>query len=179
VGIGRIHLNEGLSAPEGLVGGHSTNDHLGDSVENPTLPIVVVISHLFAVLSVLLESTLFNASQVSITNVLVVLHQLGNDLLAVGVEVLRELGNPHDFLVREVNRLHEHGVLNVLYLLLNVLGVLQDTALRFLEGLNAVLALADELRDSKRLPVVVVLALVHQLIQSIDVLFQQATLNRA
>ena len=52
VRVGRIHLDEGFSTPQGFVGSHSANDHLGDSVEDLALPVVVVSTHLLTVLGV-------------------------------------------------------------------------------------------------------------------------------
>lgn len=156
VAVGGAHLDEGfLATPESLVSGHCTDDHLGDSVENTAFPVVVVTAHLFLVLGVGLKSALFNASQVSVTDVLIVFNELSKNLLTSSVKVLSELSDTHNVSALEVDSPDEDGIFDVLNLLSDILGVLFNTVLDFLEVLDTLLALADEFWNGEREPVVV------------------------
>ena len=86
------HLDEAwsfISHPNGLVGGKSSDNHLGDGVEDSSLPILVVWTHLFASLVIIgarLNSALLNTLKVLITNVLIVLHKLRENSDSVGLK---------------------------------------------------------------------------------------------
>jgi len=141
------HLDQRSATPKSFVSGHRTHNHFGDSVKNPALPIVIVLLHFGAVLGVLFEGALFYAPQVGITNILVVLHQFSNNLLSRLVEVLRKLSDAHNLLASEIDRFDQYCILYILNLLFNVVGMLKNTAFRFFEGLNTVLALPYKFWD--------------------------------
>lgn len=83
------HLDEAWSLgshPNGLVGGKSSDNHLCDGVEDSSLPIHVVWAHLLACFSITgaaLNSALFDTLKVLITNVLIVLDKLRENLDSV------------------------------------------------------------------------------------------------
>ena len=175
--IGSLHHNKGLSSPKCLIGGHSSNNHLSDGVENPSLPIVVVSSHFFTVLRVCLESTLFYASKIRITDVLIVFYKFGNNFLSVAIEKLRKLCYSHDFLLWEVKRSHQDSVLYVLHFFLDVIGVLQYATLCFFEFINTFEAIFDVFRNTQAEPVVVLLSFVHETIKLFYLLLKQFLFN--
>ena len=146
---GGFHLNERFTRllDEGFVSCKGANDHLIDSVEDLTLPIVVVDDHLVVTLSSRLESLLLDRLQVVVTNVVIVLHKGIDFLDTVRVKVLTELGDIHDLGVLEINWTDDAGILNGLHLLLDVGSLLEDAALGVLELFNLLVALFDVLCD--------------------------------
>ena len=126
-----------------------------------------------------LEGGLLNRLEVYVSNVLVVLDEAREDLLAIGLEVLRELSDIHDFVVFEIDRSDQDCPLDVLDLLLNVARVLQYTALCLLELIDALSALFDVLRDGQTEPVVVFETFVHEAVELVDLLREQLLLHRS
>ena len=125
------HTNQRLAAPESFVSCHGSDCHFCDCVENPSLPVVIVLAHFFAVLGVFLERALFDALQVDVADVLIVFDKLCDRLLTVLVEVLGELVDGHDLLVCEVDGANDLSHLDVLDLLLDVVGMLKNASFRF------------------------------------------------
>jgi len=78
---------------------------------------------------------------------MVVLDEVSDNFLSVDVEVLREGSDVHGIFSIELNLSHDDGVFDVHDLLLDVLGVLNDSTLDFLEFVNSLLAVNDVLRN--------------------------------
>ena len=83
-----FHLDQWLACllQQCLVSGQGANDHLVDSIEDLTLPIVVVDHHLRVALRGGLEGLLLDRLQVVVTDVVIVLDE-GVDLLETNFEV--------------------------------------------------------------------------------------------
>ena len=142
-----LHLDQRLACllEKGLVRGQRPDHHLVDRVKDLALPVVVVDLHLLVALSNSLEGLLLDGLQVVIADILVILHKCIDFLKAVGLEVVTELSDVHDFTVIKVNWANDARVLNCLHLLLNVASLLEDTAFGVLELLNLLVALLDVL----------------------------------
>jgi hypothetical protein len=84
--ICRLHHDERFTIPESLISSHGSNNHLSDGVEDPAFPVVVVSAHLFAVLGICLKCALFYTTKIGVSDVLVVLYKLTNDLISVTIE---------------------------------------------------------------------------------------------
>lgn len=174
--VERVHSDQRWllnSLPEGLVGSQGSNDHLSDSVEDSSFPILIVWPHLFVLLVSLLDSAVLNTLQVHVTDVVIILDQIGDNLLSMHIEVLRERRYMHRVFSVELDLSDNNGIFDVHDLLLNVLGVLDDSTLNFLELVNGLLAVDDVLRNRKREPVVVFSSLVHPPVQLVDLLSKE------
>lgn len=174
--VERVHSDQRWllnSLPEGLVGSQGSNDHLSDSVEDSSFPILIVWPHLFVLLVSLLDSAVLNTLQVHVTDVVIILDQIGDNLLSMHIEVLGERSYMHRVFPVELDLSDNDGIFDVHDLLLNVLGVLDDSTLNFLELVNGLLAVDDVLRNRKREPVVVFSSLVHPPVQLVDLLSKE------
>ena len=126
-----------------LVRGKGANDHLIDTVEDSALPILVVKLHFGVPLSRRLERLLFDCLQVVVTDVLVVFDQGIDFLYAVILEVVAELRDVHYLMIVKVDRADDAGVLDGLYLLFDVAGLLEDSAFCVFELLNLFVTFFD------------------------------------
>jgi len=111
----------------------STNDHLGDSVEDTTLPVAIVLKHRLSVASLRVYRDVLDVLKVG-TNFFVLLSQLFDAFFSVFVEKLGELGDIHDVLFLPVKFFDEVCILNGLYSFLNHSGLLVNLALSLGEG---------------------------------------------
>jgi hypothetical protein len=73
--------------------------------------------------------------------------------------------------------LDDLGILNLDYLLVDVLGVTHHIGLSFLEGVDGRSALLDVLVDRQREPVVVLGSLIHVLVKFLDIVTQKPSLD--
>lgn len=173
------HLDEAWSLsphPNGLVGSKSSDNHLGNGVEDSSLPVLVVWTHLFASFRVTcagLNSAFFNTLKVLITNVLIVLNELRENLDSVGFKEIREFGNVHWGFSVEVDLSDNLSILNIDNLLLNVRGMLENDVLGLSESVDSDLALSDVLINRQGEPVMVGDTLIHMLVELLNIDFQK------
>lgn len=180
---GTRHLDQEwllIPAPEGLVGGECADNHLGDGVEDPSLPVGIVWSHCLGLAitgGTVLYGGLLNTLEVIVTDELVVLDEVCDFSLSMGFEEVCKLRDVHGLNAVEVNLSDDDGVFNLVDLLLDVLGVAHHVALGLLEGVDGSAALLDVLIDRKGEPIVVLETFIHVLVELLDVIAKKSALD--
>lgn len=168
--VSSFHADKGLDfsvQKDSLVDGQGSDDHLGDSVENATFPVLVVREHLRMMAGTRAEGTFFNRAKESSTNLLVFLGELAEFAESLKIKPVHQVLSFSDGVSFEVNLTDDFSSFNHEDVLLDVSSLREDSDLHFLELVDLVTAVLEVLSDREGEPVVVTGSLVHLQVESV------------
>lgn len=161
------HFNEWRlfsSWPESLISSQCSNNHLCNSVEDSSFPINIIRFHFISSLGVSLNSTFLNTLQIHIANVLIVFDKFTKNFDSMRLKELLEFIQVHRCFSVKVNLSNNNSILNVKYLLLNILCMLEYSTFDFLKFIDFFGTFSDVFRYWQREPIVILYSFVHPLI---------------